>query len=291
MNTRLLIIHALSPVHCGTGQAVGGIDLPIAREKPTGIPLIPGSSIKGVLRAMGKTEDPLHRVAFGPPTEQASEHAGSLQFSDANLVFLPTRSVRGTFAWTTSPYILRRLARDAREAGLDAKVPTVEPDVQTAIIAGTTLQAGTKVVFEDIDLTAKVDAALLTFTEHFAKWLFGAEEKTALERAHFAARVCVVHDDVMSLLLQTNMEITARIRLDADTKTVMTGALWTEEALPIESVLAGLAVATPIKQKGKEASDPATLLAYVQGLATGSALQLGGKASVGRGVCRIRMEG
>ena len=31
-------IHALSPLHPGVGQGVGGVDLPVAREKATGIP-------------------------------------------------------------------------------------------------------------------------------------------------------------------------------------------------------------------------------------------------------------
>ncbi len=38
MSARLLLLHALSPIHCGTGQSVSGIDLPIAREKATNIP-------------------------------------------------------------------------------------------------------------------------------------------------------------------------------------------------------------------------------------------------------------
>jgi CRISPR-associated protein Cmr4 len=69
MNTRLLCLHARSPIHCGTGQAIGGIDLPIAREKPTNVPLVPGSSLKGVLRALASDAAAgVHRDVFGPPT-------------------------------------------------------------------------------------------------------------------------------------------------------------------------------------------------------------------------------
>ncbi|MCS7269380.1 MAG: RAMP superfamily CRISPR-associated protein, partial [Geminicoccaceae bacterium] len=50
MLTRPFLLHALSPLHAGTGQAAGIVDLPIARMKATGIPFVPGSSIKGVLR-------------------------------------------------------------------------------------------------------------------------------------------------------------------------------------------------------------------------------------------------
>ena len=50
MEALLLFVHALSPLHVGIGQGVGLIDLPIAREKATGLPILPGSSLKGALR-------------------------------------------------------------------------------------------------------------------------------------------------------------------------------------------------------------------------------------------------
>ena len=46
----LMFVHALTSLHAGTGQGVGVIDLPIARERATDLPLVPGSSLKGCLR-------------------------------------------------------------------------------------------------------------------------------------------------------------------------------------------------------------------------------------------------
>jgi CRISPR-associated protein Cmr4 len=284
MSTRLLLVHALSPVHCGTGQAAGGIDLPIAREKPTNLPLIPGSSIKGVLRAMKETNEKLHREAFGPKTENASDNAGSVQISDANLVFLPVRSLRGTFAWVTSPYVLRRLDRDARACGIDLGKLPPEPEEKQAIVTGDKLSAGGKVVFEDLDFAARKEPALAAVAGAVAARLFDEAD-----RAHFVERACMVHDDVMALLLETSTEITMRVRLDPDRKTVERGALWSEEALPIESVLAGLVTATPVKQKDGSVPDAGALLEYMKGLAETGTVQLGGKATVGRGLCRIRV--
>ena len=47
----------ITPLHIGCGQDVGLVDNPIIREKTTGFPFIPGSSIRGVLRnkCEGKT--------------------------------------------------------------------------------------------------------------------------------------------------------------------------------------------------------------------------------------------
>ncbi len=67
MTTRLTFIHALSALHAGTGQGAGVIDLPIAREKATGLPFLPGSSLKGPLRASLADKD-LRNAIFGPET-------------------------------------------------------------------------------------------------------------------------------------------------------------------------------------------------------------------------------
>jgi CRISPR-associated protein Cmr4 len=287
MNVRLLFLHALSPIHCGTGQAVGGIDLPIAREKPTNIPLVPGSSLKGTLRARSKPDDGMQTTVFGPDTEHASDHAGSVQFSDANLVFLPVRSVCGTFAWTTSPYLLRRLKRDAAEAGArtlaTAEIPK-PTSVDAACLAGEKLKAGDKVVFEDFDFKPLNDRLVSEIANEVARYVFAEEA----DRVFFTQRVCVVHDDVMSVLLRTSMEVVARNRLNPDTKTVEDGALWTEEALPIESILAGVVVATPVPPR-RDSPAPAAgaLLEYIEKLAQSGHLQIGGKSTVGRGLCRI----
>lgn len=289
MNTRLLCLHARSAIHCGTGQAIGGIDLPIAREKPTNVPLVPGSSIKGVLAAIhqDRSDAPtnLHRSAFGPPTEDASAHAGGLQFGDARLAFLPVRSARGTFAWVTSPYLLRRLARDFVEVGVALALPK-EPAADGCLVSATTrLEVDGRVAFEDFDFAATKSNELTALAGVLAAKLLDADDA-----ALFAGRVCVVHDDVMSVLLLTCTEVNARIRLDPDTKTVAQGALWTEEALPVESILVGVVVAAPVKAR---AHTKVELFTYLGGLldAQKGALQVGGDASVGRGVCRARLVG
>ena len=46
----LLFIHTLTRLHPGSGTALGVVDLPVQRERHTQWPLIPGSSLKGILR-------------------------------------------------------------------------------------------------------------------------------------------------------------------------------------------------------------------------------------------------
>jgi CRISPR-associated protein Cmr4 len=306
MKTALYLIHALSPLHAGTGQSVGAIDLPIAREKPTGIPLVPGSSVKGALRA--RCEDEALRVTiFGPDGAQASEHAGAVQFSDARLLLLPVRSIAGTFAWVTSPYLLQRFARDAKEAKVESlplpPSPANESDCLTATGAAirTSVNSRPKVVLEDLDFTPSSNApseiAVGKLADVLAGMLFPGKEKDDEEwRKGLKTRLCLVHDDVMSLLLETATEVVARIKLDADTKTVdsASGALWYEEALPTESVLYGLTAASDVTDKQlngqtkRKAMTASELLNAVAAIPKGT-LQLGGKSTVGRGVCTLQV--
>ena len=256
MTTCLTLIHAMSPLHAGTGQSVGAIDLPIARERPTGIPLIPGSSIKGALRARSGKDDPLTKDVFGPETDKSSEHAGSVQFSDAHLLLLPVRSIRGTFAWVTSPYLIQKFVRGAREAGFKLdQLPANPSKMEACCVLGDALKIskGGKVVFEDLDFEPEPaqEAALKDFAEALGNVLFPEGSGDANEwRTSLTARICLVHDDIMSLLLDTATEVNAHIRLNNETKTVEGGALWYQESLPADSVLTGLAVASDVPRAG-----------------------------------------
>jgi CRISPR-associated protein Cmr4 len=287
MTTRLYFVHVLSPLHAGTGQGSGVIDLPIAREKATGMPYLPGSSVKGVLRDKSG-DNPLTIPLFGPKTENASDHAGSLQIADARLLLLPVRSLRGTFAWVTSPYALRRFARDA--ADLKLQSPNVFPNLkdEQCLVTGTSkLKVNTQqVVLEDLDLTAQDETA-----DAWADWLkdriFPTTDKDW--PALLSERLCIVSDDMFTFLLSTAIEVIARNRLETETKTVAKGALWYEEALPAESVLYGLAVLSPTQKIRDEYTEDA-LIAHLNTLAAG-AMQFGGKATVGRGLCRMHLLG
>lgn len=302
MTTCLTLVHAMSPVHAGTGQSVGAIDLPIARERPTGIPLVPGSSIKGALRARsvarGEDAKQITRDVFGPETAESSEHAGSVQFSDVQLLLLPVRSVRGTFAWVTSRFLLQRFARNAKEAGFDLGTLPGEPGEGGCVVIGQTLtvQAGNdrKVVFEDLDFKVETaqEASLRGFVEKLGEMLFPDGSTDAKDwRESLRDRICLIHDDMMAFLLETGTEVSAHIRLDNETKTVAKGALWYQESLPAESVLTGIVTAANVNAaNGRSKRDAGELINHVKDL-TQHIVQLGGKATVGQGSCFVRIAG
>ncbi len=147
METMCYYIHALTALHAGTGQGVGVVDLPIAREKSTGLPIVPGSGIKGVLReelnpsnpgtddlqpckdehGQDQSAEECWLTLFGPDAKnveagkEGSGFAGALNIQDAQLLCLPVRSVYGVFAWVTCPFILQRYKRDVDEVYTQVK--------------------------------------------------------------------------------------------------------------------------------------------------------------------------
>lgn len=297
MQAKLYFVHALTPLHAGTGQGVGVIDLPIAREKATGIPYLPGSSVKGVLRdasqstdkSTGKTQT---LAVFGPETENASEYAGALQVADARLLTLPVRSLLGTFAWVTSPLLLRRFQRDGQFAAGAVALPTTVPTpaavteclVHSDACALTEKQGEPRMVYlEDLDLQAKADAGAKAWAEAIAASVLGKDTEWG---KLFQARFCVVHDDVLGFLLETATEVVARIKIKDETKTVERGGLWYEEALPAESILVGIFAAQEVQKSGAKPDAAFTHLATL----LKQPLQFGGNATVGRGICRVYMD-
>jgi|DewCreStandDraft_4_1066084.scaffolds.fasta_scaffold00604_58 CRISPR-associated protein Cmr4 len=287
MLTRPFLLHALSPLHAGTGQAAGIVDLPIARMKATGIPFVPGSSIKGVLRDArmsvirdagrenGAESDRLKAV-FGPETDKAGEHAGALVVGDARLLALPVRSFRGTFAYVTSPLLLELARRDLGRS--DLKLPPFAPGRGARCVgADCVCVHNGKIYLEDLDLPAQRSEELAGWAKLLAPLASPGEDL-------FTKRLLAVDDDTMSFLMETATQLDARVRLDPNTRTVAEGALWLEESLPAESLLLGLLAADRSRRK-EHPMGPEEVLGLA--LPGEQVLQFGGKATVGRGRCRI----
>ncbi len=277
---RLLSLHALSPVHSGTGHAVAVIDLPISREKATGWPQIPGSSIKGVLRAhLGCGDARWANQAFGDV-----DQVGDLVVGDQRILCLAVRSYYGTFAYVTCPLALTRLRRDldALHIGIDLPVLSFTPVCTDQVIQAvpareTRLSVDKRIYLEDLDLTA-LDGAAEPVAAKLAELVFNTED----EKKAFKQRFLVVPDDIFTFLCETATVVTARIRLQDETKTVAKGGLWYEEAVPAESIFTG-----PLLVQTDHADGLVGRIANLDG----QLLQFGGDASIGRGLCRVNVRG
>ncbi|MCW5933531.1 MAG: type III-B CRISPR module RAMP protein Cmr4 [Fimbriimonadia bacterium] len=274
-NAKAIFLHALTPVHSGTGQAVAVIDLPIAREKATGYPVIPATSLKGVLRDLLKNGNNQSWVdnAFG-----TVEEAGAFSFTDQRILCLPVRSYYGTFAYATCPLVLNRFKRDLAvfgDSSASLEVPNLVDDntaMKISVTPNSVLKHGDKVYLEDLDLSANGDCSGIAQT--LAAKLFSDES----EKTNFQQRFALVSDATFGFLCETATEIAARISIETDTKVVKQGGLWYEEAVPAESIFHGFVmIADHCNREGVS----------LDNLNSGTLIQIGGNATVGRGLCRV----
>ena len=152
MTSRILYLFTRTPLHVGAGASVGAIDQPIQRERHTGFPIIPGSSIKGVLRdhLFPNAKEGEHADAdtfFGRGSKGIEASAGHISFGEAKLVAFPVRSAKGAFALAVSPLTLLRLARDA--GWNDLVVPSMPEDMLCRAGAKLVIPGKNAVVLEE----------------------------------------------------------------------------------------------------------------------------------------------
>ena len=319
--SQLVFYYAISPVHMGAGSAIGAIDSPIQREVHTQHPMFAGSGLKGALRhhfnrawvrAEGDASQPNSLISriFGPDTS-ASDFAGALSLSDAQLVALPVRALKGGFAYVTSPLALARLQRLAQQAGLPCSwtVPAVAEN--KALAASPTLlgqRPGTaatavadQLVLESFEFTATVDAPLQGIAKWIADYALPASAN-AFFASKFKTDLILLSDTDFAHFARHAIVIEPHVRIDDDSGTASDGGLFYVENLPPETLMVGLAQASIERfKKNSRNSDSAALLNAPNILANvfvgqgdtlpgigGKLLQIGGDATTGRGLVLVQ---
>lgn len=276
----MLFIHAQTPLHPGSGSALGVVDLPVQRERHTDWPVIPGSSIKGVVRATVEGA-PKDDGVFGSRPGAGELKASNVSFSDARILAFPVRSLLGVFGWCTCPEVLRRFKRDLEMAGLphEFEVPMVNSATGAIFAAGSPLLSNGLAVLEEFEITAEggsIDRDILEAVRQAC----GVEEL-------LAKRLVILHDDQFTHFVRHATEVTARIGLDYETKTVKDGALFYQEFLPAETAFYAGVSAT--ERNGTTAERAYGEVRNGLGGAHGSYLQLGGDETIGKGFCKVTM--
>ncbi|MAD38633.1 MAG: type III-B CRISPR module RAMP protein Cmr4 [Tistrella sp.] len=253
-------------LHPGSGQSDGAIDLKVAREAVTGYPYIPGSAVKGALRAAmcdGGEQKTRVDAAFGQV-----DGAGSVLVSDARLLLLPVRSLTRAYLWLTCPLILERLRRDLERAGLQAgDVPTLKVDHGKALtdIAG-------RIFLEDRLFEADISKLPPAIPEVIGRLI--ADDGA---RGRLSDQLCIIADDDFRWFAENALPVQARNVLDTATKA--SNNLWYEESLPPDTLLY-----MTLTARGSADGDGRTVVAdFIEGQ---KFLQFGGNETVGQGWVR-----
>lgn len=199
---------ALDPIHVGAGgYRLGRADNTIVREPATGVPKIPGTSIAGTMREYyricleenGKDKKKVVEV-FGDENRR-----GRVRFYDGQILLFPAPSMKGT-VWVTTPELL--------EYWFGIKLEG-EGDV-TAIYE---LSSG------------YINLGWLHFKVR--------EDRRELpsEIREWVKRAVSVPDMLFSEIVNDNLEVRTSVRIDPETGTAKSGALFTYEAIPRGTIL------------------------------------------------------
>lgn len=314
----LYSIYTLSPTHCGTGQANGAVDLPIARDRGTGLPVIPATMLKGVAReafekALPKGEkNPEVIRLFGPVLDKSEgdgeerdpdsgPKAGALAFTEARLLAYPARSLNRAFLHVTCPLILERFLRDLNLLGQPEFLGGISPPADWRLYTAYTVDpdlAGKALVIEDLVYPPEqvLHSQPLAALAATLAGLLPADEAGARKR--LTQGLVLLPDTDLQDLLARAVPVQARIALTGGKTTdrwyneeldrTESGNLWYEEYLPSDCLFAGF---VGERRQGSFAEGPAaanrqgdlqTFRAQAELLKT---VQIGGNETVGQGLC------
>lgn len=311
--TAVMGLYTLSPTHVGTGQATGAIDLPIARDAATGFPVLPATSLKGVLRDRfspdpqpSQTDRDLIIQLFGSELADIGKDSdagkdsdgddgglkpGRLAVTEGRLVAYPVRSLSRPFFHVTCPQILEQLLRDLRATGGPA--PSLDltalDDLRGALASDKAL-AGKALVLEDLvfapDTVLAPDG--IGAIAAFLAGLLPADE--AATRRRLESGLIVIPDADFIALMRSAVPVRARVKLtggkttdkwtNPDTGETESGNLWYEETLPSDCLFVAL-----VGQRRDRNRNGATLQTLLDRAANLAVLQVGGHETVGQGLC------
>ncbi len=291
MKTKNLIIFTRTPLHVGAGSSVGAIDQPIQRERHTGFPIIPGSSIKGSLadgwNHLLETDKNGKKVRantdaswlFGSDNPDQAR-AGALQFSEAKLLAFPVHSAKGGFAWVTCPLILNRAKRDGL-INFDTASP-INPSVDQSLLE----ENGALT----IDGNVILDEYTFTRAGNPPEGLGQAVSKLLPDDEiwqQVAFRLVILSDGMMSYFAKNACEVAQHVRIDDETGTAADRALFNQENVPSETLFYVVTRATEERTtSGTKRSAAEALEALETHLRESHNLQqFGGDASTGLGYC------
>jgi len=303
-----------TPLHAGSGDNLGIVDLPIQRERHTGFPKIESSSLKGGIREA--FEEKLTEVvdrkrihaAFGYDDSEKQEdiksafkdnkeYAGALGFTNARILFFPVKSMKNIFAWITCPKVLQRFKNDLQLANID-NMPEI-PAPNTCPFGSQLFIKDNKIILEEyaFEITGKAEC------ENIAKWLSENIFPSTKENdpckyweQKIKTDIVVLGDDEFKDFVNLSTEVITRTKINNETGTVQKGALFTEEYLPAETILYSLAMASPLFAKNKngfkengKTEEEKVMKFFVDNLP--EVLQLGGNATIGKGIIRTAKMG
>jgi CRISPR-associated protein Cmr4 len=296
-----MFLYCVSPVHMGTGQAIGVIDNPIQRERHTGYPCFAGSGIKGAVRHSfellgGKKED-LDRL-FGPEAGSGQLYAGAVSFGDAQLVAMPVRSLKEGFVWVTCTHALWRTRRLLELVGAAPNWQAVEdvPEGQCRVCDQALLYQD-KLHLEGFEYKAQESDEIKKIAGDLAAKAIPAGRDFEYFRTKLGRHLVLLSDTDFAFFAQHATLVEPHVRINPETGTADEGGLFYTENLPPEAILVAPVMASQTRDSRGEPLDAGKVMGVMKKVINGSngrqnnLLQIGGDATTGRGLVVARIVG
>lgn len=295
-NKIVMLYRCETPLHVGSGDEMGIVDLPIQREKHTGFPKMEASGIKGVFRDYFEKKIEENKVnkndiksLFGSNEESDNEaekaEAGGLIFTDARLLLFPVKAGKDVFRWITCPYVLQRFARELGRIGKQDEESSVEAILRhsnlyekledgTVYIIQENVKDQKKIQLDEFEFHGErlEDKEANNFLSIVKQIIQHEYLKNKLEKG-----VVLVSDEIFSYFTEMGTQVDTRIRI-GENGVVVGGALFTEESLPEESILYSIV----------EEWKKGTLQEFTKVLeAENFFMQFGGDMTIGKGITQV----
>lgn len=291
----LVFLRAVTPLHVGVGRAGGVVDMPVQKDL-YGYPVVYASSLKGALKSVClrvyQNQKDRNKCIdlFGSLPSETPTKPGKVMVLDAQSFLIPVRLLRGVYGYITSPLLLKRfidyleLMDPQSSQHLGKLLKETELKSNEVITTGHGIisiksRIGDKeqeyiVINEEFWLTPKRDEKTITEINK----LIPAPLQREIYLKNDRLLVVSDSDDISLQIVEKSLLRLQRIRLKQDVKMVETGALWSEEYVPRNTVLYTLLLYpnNDVKEEFRK---------YLN--KTNNYLILGGNETIGKGLVKL----
>jgi CRISPR-associated protein Cmr4 len=303
MKSEFFYIKALTPIHAGSGETLGYVDMPIQREQHSDIPKIEASTLKGCIKNKVYKLEKIYEentneetkikyeLVFG--SEKGEDRASFLGFTDAVLLFFPVKSDKDIFKLITCPYLLNRWVNDLDE--IKEEIKEIKEGEYVSL-------------FEDKDKNKKIYLEEYVFnkSEIFNGESEGKEISKLLKskiKGIEENKIVILNDTDFIDLVNMYTEVITRNKIDSFTGVSAKTGLFTEEYLPSETILYFKVFENNIIHSSSDDNDSKkddndlkkgvinslknfeTILKYLKE-EMGNVFQIGGNSTIGKGIVK-----
>lgn len=274
MKKIMMNLFTRTPLHIGSGSAVGIVDAPVQRERHTRFPIIPGSALKGVLSDLWNEDNKRNHEGIklfgGSENEKKDDNniGGSLYIGEGRVLAFPVRSAKGMFTWLCCPLALNRFKRDS---GINFKVPEISEE---EVMAPDFLALNGKVILEEYPFKIKSSIA-----KEITDCMMNVNPQDPVWK-ELGRRLVIVSDEIFQHFCEHSCEVATRIAIDDEKGTVKKGALFNMEQIPSETLFYSLILS----------HNPGDIEKLKEKISRKDFLQIGGHASIGLGFCSVNIQ-